>query len=169
MRKLNVGSDAGRMVSHELTEALITIGRAPDNLIQLDDPSVSGRHAQLQLVGEDYHLKDLESTNGTRVNGNAITTTMLRAGDRIRFGKVEASFECETAGSAQPLPVQAAVQASPAEISARPADFANASPFARRKMQRDPVRTAIFGAVAVAILAFVGSMVALLQMQPPMP
>jgi hypothetical protein len=52
-------------------------------------------------------------------------------------------------------------------VSARPADFANASPFPRRKEQRDPVRTAIYAAVGIAVLAFLGSMIALALMQPP--
>ena len=72
--------------------------------MQLEDPSVSGRHAQIEQVGEDYQLTDLESTNGTRVNGELITTVTLRVGDRIRFGKVEACFECEVPDEAQPLP-----------------------------------------------------------------
>src|ERR1700719_4087640 len=55
--------------AHELTGEVITIGRAPDNMIVIDDPSVSGRQAQLQLAGEVYRLKDLESTNGTRAKG----------------------------------------------------------------------------------------------------
>ena len=52
-------------IAHELTEELVTIGRGPDNLIQIDDPSVSGRHAQINCVGDIFHLRDLESTNGT--------------------------------------------------------------------------------------------------------
>ncbi len=70
---------------HDLTDEVITIGRAPDNMIVIDDPSVSGRHAQLRLAGEVYRLKDLESTNGTRVNGIPVTETALRFDDRIRF------------------------------------------------------------------------------------
>jgi len=166
MRKLIV-TTGSVTIAHELADQLIPLGRSPENLIQIDDPSVSGRHAQLELVGEDYHLQDLGSTNGTRVNGQPITTVALRPGDRIRFGKVDACFECESGTAAHPVPVLAEVAARPAEVSAKPADFANASPFPRRKMQRDPLRAAIFAAAAIAILAFLGSMIVLLQMQPP--
>ena len=76
---------------YELPDELITIGRAPDNLIVLEDPSVSGRHAEIRLVGAAFHLKDLGSTNGTRVNGTAITEAKLAHGDRIRFGIRSAS------------------------------------------------------------------------------
>src|SRR5438477_7618429 len=91
---------------HDLTDEVITIGRAPDNMIVVDDPSVSGRHAQLELSGDIYRLKDLDSTNGTRVNGIPIKETVLRFDDRVRFGGVEARFEPETRGS-QPLPMVA--------------------------------------------------------------
>src|SRR5438046_9718350 len=85
--------------AHELVGDLITIGRAPDNMIVIRDPSVSSHHAQLQLVGETYRLKDLDSTNGTRVNGIPIAATALRFDDRIRFGAVEARYELEASGS----------------------------------------------------------------------
>lgn len=166
MRKLNVSSPGGATTSFELAEAVITIGRAPDNLIHLEDSSVSSRHAQISVSGDVYELRDLDSTNGTRVNGTSVTTATLQAGDRIKFGKVEACFECQVP-TAEPLPVLAEIEARPAEVSARPADFGNASPFPKRTAESDPVRLALFAAAGVAILAFIGSMIALMQMQPP--
>ncbi|MEP7016063.1 MAG: FHA domain-containing protein [Verrucomicrobiota bacterium] len=151
---------------HELTEELITIGRAPDNLIVIDDPSVSGRHAEIRLVGDTYHLKDLGSTNGTRVNGIPTTETALRFDDRLRFGGVDARYESDTRGS-QPLPDLEDIAVKPAESSAAPVDFANASPFPRRKHQKDPIRTAILSVAGIAVLAFLGSMVLVLMMQGP--
>jgi len=170
MSKLVVALSASVRVPHELAEELITIGRGAENQIQLEDPSVSGRHAQLQARGDSYELQDLQSTNGTQVNGKAIAApVLLRVGDQIRFGKVEACFECETPGTAQPLPSPEQVQAAPAELSARPADFANASPFPRRTKQKDPARLALFAAAGLAILALLASLLSLLQMRPPMP
>jgi pSer/pThr/pTyr-binding forkhead associated (FHA) protein len=168
MPKLVLTTEAQGKVAYEFTEDLITIGRAPDNMIVIDDPSVSSRHAQLELTGEIYRVKDLESTNGTRVNGIPITETALRFDDRIRFGRIEARFEPDTRGS-QPLPVLEEIEAKPAEMSAAPVDFSNASPFPRRAKDRDPVRTAIFGVAAVAILTFLGSMIAVLLMHAPRP
>lgn len=152
--------------AHELVEELITIGRSPDNTIVIGDPSVSSRHAQLQLVGETYRLKDLGSTNGTRVNGIPTTDTALRFDDRIRFGAVEARYEPDTHGS-QPLPQLREIEAKPAELSAAPVDFGNASPFPRQKVHEDPTRTAIFVGSAVALLIFLGSMIAVLMMHAP--
>ncbi len=167
MSKLILLPGGPKQAVHELTEELVTIGRSPDNMIQIDDPSVSGRHAQLHQVGETFHLQDLESTNGTRVNGEVMTSVALRVGDRIQFGKVEARFEGEKAEVAPPLPAIAGSEARPAEVSIRPADFANASPFPKRSKEKDPVRMALFAAAAVAILALLGSLLSLAQMRPP--
>ena len=168
MARLVITTPSGG-VPHELTEPVTTIGRAPENTMQLEDPSVSGRHAQVEQVGEEFHITDLESTNGTRVNGELITSVTLRVGDRIRFGKVEACYECEVPEEAQPLPALEQMQARPAEVSARPVDFANASPFQGRRTERDPVGLAAFAAAGLALLAFIGSMLALAQMRAPLP
>ena len=167
MPKLTIRSETGESVSHDLVEETYTIGRAPENSIRLDDTSVSGRHAELAMVAENCYLKDLGSTNGTLVNGQPATEVQLRAGDRIRFGKVEAFFEREVASAAQPLPRLEEAEARPAESSERPADFANASPFQSRKVKKDPARTAVFAAAALAFLAFLVSLVALVLMKPP--
>jgi pSer/pThr/pTyr-binding forkhead associated (FHA) protein len=167
MPKLTVRSEAGESTSHDLVEETYTIGRSPDSSIRIDDISVSGRHAEIVLVSENVYLKDLGSTNGTLVNGQPAKEVQLRAGDRIRFGKIEARFECEVAGEAQPLPRLEEAEARPAELSTRPADFANASPFQGRKMKKDPARTAVFAAAGLALLAFLVSMIALILMRPP--
>src|SRR6266581_1487239 len=151
---------------HELVEELITIGRGPDNTIVISDSSVSSHHAQLQRVGENYRLKDLDSTNGTRVNGIPVTETALRFDDRIRFGGIEARYEPDTPGS-QPLPQLKEIEGKPADLSAAPVDFVNASPFPRRKEQKDLTHTAIFVGSAIVLLVFLGSMIAVLMMHAP--
>jgi predicted component of type VI protein secretion system len=166
MPKLIVTTESQGKIGYEFTEDLISIGRSPDNMIVIEDPSVSSRHAQLEHIGEGYRLKDLGSTNGTRVNGLPITESALRFDDRIRFGGVESRFESDIQGS-QPLPELGHIEAAPATSSAAPVDFANASPFPHRKKDRDPIRTAILAGAGVAILAFIGSMVAVLTMHAP--
>ena len=167
MPKLVIRSESGESIPHDLVEESYTIGRAPENSIRLEDSSVSGRHAEIAVVDQNCYLKDLGSTNGTVVNDQPVTETQLRAGDRIRFGKVEACFECEMVAVAQPLPRLEEVQVRPAESSARPADFANASPFETRKGKKDPARTAVFAAAALAFLAFLVSLIALALMKAP--
>ena len=158
MPKLAIRSESGEKTSHDLVDESMTIGRSPENSICLDDISVSSRHAELTMVGDLCHLKDLGSTNGTLVNGEPIIIAVqLRAGDRVRFGKVEGYYEIEVAGDAQPLP-------RVEEAEARPVDFANASPFLNRTKEKDRTRTAVFAAAAIAVLAFIGTMIAVFFM-----
>ena len=154
--------------THELVEEVVTVGRAPDNAIQLDDPSVSSRHAELRAVDRSYRLRDLGSTNGTRVNGNATTEIMLRQGDRIRFGGIQARFELDNAmTSTQPLPVAEKVEARAATTSMRPSDFANASPFRARSKECDPMKRVLFVVAAIALLILLAGLAAVLTMHAP--
>ena len=64
----------------------ITIGRWKTNDIVLADPTVSGHHAAIELEGEAFCLKDLESRNGSRVNDIHVTNQTLKSGDVIKLG-----------------------------------------------------------------------------------
>lgn len=77
---------------YSLEGARITIGRDPDNTIQLCENSVSKHHAELILVRGHYRLHDLESTNLTWVDGKPVTDFHLHEPCRIRFGNVESKF-----------------------------------------------------------------------------
>src|SRR5216117_2884245 len=79
-------------VTYELVGDIVMIGRASLNDIVIDNPVVSARHAMLLKVGDTYWLKDLNSTNGTHVNGLLFTYGELKDGDTIRFASVIAIF-----------------------------------------------------------------------------
>ena len=79
-------------VTYELVGDIVMIGRAPLNDIVIDNPVVSAQHAMLLKVGDAYWLKDLNSTNGTQVNGLLFTYGELKGGDTIRFASVMAIF-----------------------------------------------------------------------------
>ena len=82
-------------VTYELVGDIVMIGRAPLNDIVIDNPVVSAQHAMLLKVGDTYWLKDLNSTNGTHVNGRLFTYGELKDRDTIRFASVIAIFtEC---------------------------------------------------------------------------
>ncbi len=66
----------------------ITIGRSPDNDVVIDDASVSRKHAVLVLKNGNRIIRDLESTNGTFVNGKRITSARISARDKIQLGSV---------------------------------------------------------------------------------
>lgn len=64
----------------------ISIGRWKTNDIVLTDPTVSGHHAAIELEGDAFCLKDLDSRNGSRVNDIHVTTRVLQNGDVIKLG-----------------------------------------------------------------------------------
>jgi pSer/pThr/pTyr-binding forkhead associated (FHA) protein len=74
-----------------------TIGRAPGNDIVLENLLVSGHHARIDQAGGDYILTDLQSKNGTYVNGARITSAKLKHGDQILVGKHTLVFELDVA------------------------------------------------------------------------
>jgi hypothetical protein len=79
------GIDKGRVFRDLPTP--VTIGREEGNVVRLNDERVSRYHAKVQFDNNEIILTDLESTNGTRVNGNVIQIRRLRPGDRIGVGR----------------------------------------------------------------------------------
>ena len=69
----------------------ITIGRKPQNDIQLDDPTVSGQHASILMLQNAY-IEDMNSTNGVLLNGKKVTRRQLNHGDIIKIGRHELKF-----------------------------------------------------------------------------
>ncbi len=81
--------------SYSLTGETI-VGRSSKSDIVLQDPFISGRHARFRHSGDTYFLEDLNSKNGTFVNGTKIDGPIpLRSGDRISFGLVEFLYVSE--------------------------------------------------------------------------
>lgn len=85
MPKLVV-SRQGNLLSTRFIEGLrVTIGRASDSDVRLEDVAVSKHHAQVEVLGKDFVLRDLGSANGTRVNGQEVTRHLLQHGDLIEI------------------------------------------------------------------------------------
>jgi len=167
MPKLLITFPSGERVTHELADQTITIGRLSDNDIELDDISVSSHHAELTLNDGDYQLKDLGSTNGTKVNGTRGTDWALQDGDIIIFGKVQADYSSEIPSSKHIPPEAQARTVEFANESLRPSDFTNASRFKTKTKKKDPAAVGIVSFAVVALLAFVGAMALVLMIQPP--
>ena len=92
MARLILNCEGVGLIMRELGGDFVTIGRAPSNQIVVDHPSISAYHALLLRTGTSYWLKDLNSTNGTWMNGDCVTDVELKDGDTIRFGSVSAIF-----------------------------------------------------------------------------
>lgn len=84
--------------SYPVQADAVTIGRALDNDIVLEHPSVSRHHAEIRREDGGYLLADLGSTNGTAVNSRGIASAKLRDGDRVRLGWVEFTFQLAPGG-----------------------------------------------------------------------
>ena len=79
----------------------VTIGRADDNDIVAVHDSISSHHAALRLVGSQYVLVDLDSTNGSFYDGAPVTELPLEHGMRVLLGQVEADYEADEAPAAE--------------------------------------------------------------------
>ena len=98
-----LGSAVGRLVCldgpsvgqvFDIMSPNVTVGReAACNLVVSGDTTVSRNHAQISAVGGTYQITDCQSANGTFLNGQRVTTSMLKAGDEIRFGNSRFRFE----------------------------------------------------------------------------
>ena len=76
--------------SIRLREGFTIVGRAPASDIVFEDASVSRFHARLEVSGRRIDVRDLDSTNGTRVNGHPVSSAPLEVGDAVTFGSVDA-------------------------------------------------------------------------------
>lgn len=171
MPKLIVTLQDGTQHTHELIDDQITFGRSPDNTLVIEDASVSSHHGTLTLKDGDYVLRDIGSTNGSRLNGKDLATDTdyhLQDGDFIRLGKVEASYESENKAEARPMPEAASADLTPASSSSAPTNFQNASPFQTKKKKKDPAGRAVMALSIVAILAFAAVLVKVLGLQSPL-
>ena len=95
MGKLVVSLDGVVIKEVQITKEKTTLGRRPYNDIVIDNLAVSGEHAVLQMVGNDVFIEDLNSTNGTYINGKAVKKQLLAGNDTIEVGKYKIKFVIE--------------------------------------------------------------------------
>ena len=93
MAKLVVLSEGFTGLSYELKAGKATVGRVEDNVWPIAEQSISSHHCELTLQGAEIQVKDLGSTNGTFINGEAVTEGVLKPGQILRLGQVENRYE----------------------------------------------------------------------------
>jgi hypothetical protein len=136
MGKLVVSLDGVVIKEVQITKDKTTLGRRPYNDIVIDNLAVSGEHAVLQMVGADVFIEDLNSTNGTYINGKAIKKQLLTHNDTVEIGKYKIKYLVDEGGdyektmimrpgatppgytppAAPPMPSPAAAPSQPAVI-----------------------------------------------------
>ncbi|HET6789261.1 MAG TPA: FHA domain-containing protein [Aquabacterium sp.] len=97
MGKLVVSLDGVVIKEVQITKDKTSLGRRPYNDIVIDNLAVSGEHALLQMVGNDVFIEDLNSTNGTYINGKAVKKQLLSHNDTVEIGKYKIKYLSEVA------------------------------------------------------------------------
>jgi len=115
MPKMIVSIDEVVIKEVQITKDKTTLGRRPYNDIVIDNLAVSGEHATIQMAGGEVSIEDLNSTNGTYVNGKTIKKQTLQNGDAIEIGKYKIKFVGD--GAADNFDKTMVVKAQPAGIA----------------------------------------------------
>jgi pSer/pThr/pTyr-binding forkhead associated (FHA) protein len=95
MAKLILRFEQNILKEVSLGQDALTIGRLPDNVLQIDNLAVSGHHAKIYWDQDHYAVEDLGSLNGTYVNNQRVGKSALRSGDQITIGKHLVQFKDE--------------------------------------------------------------------------
>jgi pSer/pThr/pTyr-binding forkhead associated (FHA) protein len=83
--RIVAGPDTGTIVP--ISDPITFIGRDEDCHLRVDDPRVSGRHAMVYFASGEFRVRDLESTNGSLLNGSPLSEFAFQDGDDLRVGK----------------------------------------------------------------------------------
>src|SRR5438046_2236248 len=120
MAKLLFNNGGGPAQELFLKSGVNRIGRNSDNDIQIEHPSVSSFHCEITCAEDSIRVKDLGSTNGTFLDGRAVSEAAVKAGQRLQFGLVEMTVDVPAAEAATP--------AIPGRLSVRRHEPAAAEP-----------------------------------------
>jgi len=102
MAKIILTLDGTVIREFEIDKDSISIGRKHGNDVQLNDLTVSGRHALISTMGDNTYIDDLGSTNGTLLNGARVSKSILKHGDTIQTGNYQFTYFSETAEEFEP-------------------------------------------------------------------
>ena len=138
MAKLILSLEGQVIREIELNKERMTIGRKPHNDIQIENLAVSGEHATITTILNDSFLEDLDSTNGTLVNGAAIKKHVLQNGDIIEIGKFKLEYANPQASQEAPDFERTMILRSPVAAPLKPAPDAQQE-FSKTRIDQEPV------------------------------
>jgi len=162
MAKLVVLSEGLTGLTCQLKVDKTSVGRLEDNAFQIPEPSVSGHHCELTRRGTDLLVKDLNSTNGTFINGEKVAEAVLKPGQILRLGQVEMRLESGAAAAAaaseaskKPLEktMVIGIKAQDLEQGARPVNFQANAAFSKKSNKANKIFIAIGIALGILIIA----------------
>lgn len=134
MAKLVVLSESQKGLSHELKAEKTTVGRLDDNAFQIPEQSVSSHHCEITLRGSEVVIKDLNSTNGTYINGEQITEKVLKPGQTLRLGTIDLRLDDGSVPADKPSQASSRTQGGVKFTNTVPISpvFDKNSPFAKK-------------------------------------
>ncbi len=147
----------------ELKGPRTTIGRLPSNEIVIADEAVSSQHCYIAQRGDRFIVRDLNSTNGTLINGKSVTEEIeIKPKDIIQIGSCELLFDSEQAQktSSSAIATHVVVDEAPPEI--KPKTFSSYSPFGSKKRENKFIWILLVG-IAIVIIV-IGLVVFLLKL-----
>lgn len=141
----------------EIREDQISIGRKEDNTIPVDNPTVSGHHCLILHTDHRFMVRDLRSTNGTRVNNKEVKgeDVAIKPKDIIQVGSVEFMFDAAQGEVSIDEPVKTTdVEVAPGPAAA-PESFGNISPFGARRSESKGLWFLVIAALSLLALGAV--------------
>ena len=136
----------------DLVGPRMAVGRIDGNEVQVVHGSISSRHAELVLEGVEYRVRDLESTNGTRVNDEKITEALLQDRDRLQFGQIPFRYEGAVPRAALALPqAGASFQIEIGVEEGIPENFHNLSPIKGKGESGSPIWILALGGLVAGL------------------
>jgi pSer/pThr/pTyr-binding forkhead associated (FHA) protein len=102
MAKIILTLDGAVVREYPIDKDSISIGRRHGNDIQLNDLTVSGRHALITTLGDHVYVDDLGSTNGTLLNGSRITKSVIKHGDLVQTGNYQFTYYADDVEEYEP-------------------------------------------------------------------
>ncbi len=166
MAKIILTLDGAVVREYPLDKDSISVGRRHGNDIQLNDLTVSGRHALITSLGDNVYVDDLGSTNGTLLNGSRVTKSVLKHSDVIQTGNFQFTFYAEDVEEYEPTMFIKAEIDDTKEITTGTANHTETKgsplaavrvingPLAKKVLElRKPFNTLGFNGVKMAVIA----------------
>ena len=145
--------------TYELKVDKTTVGRVEDNAFQIAEPSVSSYHCEILLRGDQVVVKDLDSTNGTFINGQKVSESPLKAGQILRLGQLELRLETGDPKEAskkqdRTMVVPAGVKFNDLDTTQRPANLGTNPAFAKKSNK--------VGTIVITVSIILGTIILIL-------
>ena len=163
MAKLVVLSAGMTGRTHELKADKTTIGRVEDNTFQIAEASISSHHCEVLLRGSEVVVRDLNSTNGTFINGEKVTETVLKPSQILRLGQIEMRLETDTPAAAaskkpvdQTLVMQRGVKLTDLEQGSRGGFDSKGSGFSKKENKGNMIFWIVAGVIILVIIVLLG-------------